>query len=96
MKNGNWKMRLGVILMIASFAPFLSIPLVPFLHVTSAVKVTITTILVVSGEVLFWGGGLLAGKELLTKYKAYLNPKNWFRRKAVVVQEEETGGQPKL
>ena len=86
MKKGNWKIRLGVILMLVSFVPFLSIPAVPFLHVAAGVKVTLTTILVVTGEVLFWGGGLLAGKELVTKYKAYLNPKNWFRRKAAGMQ----------
>lgn len=48
----------------------------------SKVKVTLSTISLVLGEVLFWAGGLLVGKELFSKYKSYLNPKKWFRKKS--------------
>jgi len=30
---------------------------------------------------MFWSGGFLVGKEILSKYKSYLNPKNWFNKK---------------
>jgi len=43
-------------------------------------KITISTISLIIGEVLFWGGGLLVGKELFVKYKSYFNPKNWFKK----------------
>ncbi len=82
MNRPNWKLRIGIILMIVSVPPFLSIPIIPFLEMDSKAKITISTILLVSGEVLFWAGGLLVGKELLAKYKSYLNPKNWFRGKS--------------
>ena len=77
----NWKIRLGIMLMVLSAPIFLSIPLVPFLNIDNKAKISITTILIVIGEVAFWSGGLLVGKELFSKYKSYLNPKNWFKKK---------------
>ena len=35
------------------------------------------------GEISFWSGGILLGKELFSKYKALMNPVNWFKKKAV-------------
>ncbi len=43
-------------------------------------KITLSTISLVVGEVLFWLGGIMVGKELFSKYKTYLNPKNWFKK----------------
>jgi hypothetical protein len=39
-------------------------------------------------EVVFWSGGLLVGKELFTKYKNQMNPKNWFKKPKT--EEEDT------
>ncbi|WP_421920266.1 transporter suffix domain-containing protein [Marinifilum sp.] len=44
-------------------------------------KVTLSTLSLIIGEVLFWGGGILVGKELFIKYKSYFNPKNWWKGK---------------
>jgi hypothetical protein len=71
------KFKIGLILIIFSAIPFLTIAVVPFLDLKSAVKITLSTILLILGELMFWSGGLLLGKELFTKYKTYLNPKNW-------------------
>lgn len=79
MKNKNWKIKLGIILVIVCIPFFLLIPVIPFLELESRAKITISTTLLVIGEVLFWAGGLLLGKELFSKYKARLNPKNWFK-----------------
>lgn len=81
MKNKNWKIKLGTILIIVSIPVFLALLAIPFLEVESATKVKLTTITIIVAEVLFWSGGLLLGKELFTKYKSYLNPKNWFKKK---------------
>ncbi len=81
MKKKNWKIRLGIILMVVSVPLFLFLPAIPFLEMEASHKITLTTIILVVAEVLFWGGGLLLGKELFTKYKAYFNPKNWFKKK---------------
>lgn len=43
-------------------------------------KITLSTISLIIGEVLFWSGGILLGKELFGKYKSYFNPKNWFKK----------------
>lgn len=79
--NKNWKFKLGVILWIVCVIAFLTIPVVPFLEIGNNVKITISTILLVIGEIAFWTGGLLFGKELYTKYKSYMNPINWFKTK---------------
>lgn len=67
--------------MVVSVPVFLFIPIIPFLNVDNTEKVTITTITFIVAEILFWSGGLLVGKELFTKYKTYLNPVNWFKKK---------------
>ncbi len=79
MESKNWKIRLGIILIVFSCILFLSLPLIPFLEVEN--KVTITTVTFIIAEITFWSGGILLGKELFSKYKSYLNPKNWFSKK---------------
>lgn len=83
----DWKLQLGIILMIACIPFFLIIPVFPFLEIDTKLKVTLSTISLVIGEVLFWGGGLLVGKELFTKYKAYFIPANWFKKKNHKLEE---------
>ena len=73
-------LKLGTILIIACIPFFLAIPVVPFLNLETKQKAVISTTLLIIGEVLFWSGGLLVGKELFTKYKSYLNPKNWKKK----------------
>ena len=77
----NLKIKWGIALMVFASILFLCIPVVPFLDIDSKTKITISTILFILGEITFWGGGLLVGKELFTKYKSYLNPKTWFKKK---------------
>lgn len=77
----NWKFKLGLTLVIISIPVFLSIPLLPFILEGASTKVTFTTIVLIIAEVLFWSGGLMLGKELSAKYKAHMNPFNWFKQK---------------
>lgn len=79
----NRKIKWGVSLMILASVLFLCIPVVPFLDIEGKTKITISTILFILGEITFWGGGLLVGKELFTKYKSYMNPKTWFKKKPI-------------
>lgn len=81
MKKPNWKIKLGIALMISSGFVFGSLLLIPFLKIESRQKAILTTVIIIAGEVVFWSGGLLVGKELFTKYKSYMNPKNWFKKK---------------
>jgi hypothetical protein len=43
-------------------------------------KATLTTGLIVGGEVSFWLGILLVGKELARSYRQKLSPCYWWRR----------------
>ncbi len=88
MKNANWKIKLGLALVIISIPIFLALPLIPFLEIETNVKVTLATVLLIVAEVVFWSGGLLLGKELFTKYKSYLNPSNWFKKKTKTTEQE--------
>ncbi len=89
----NWKFKTGIFLIILSTLLFTSLLAVPFLDVAGKTKITITTVAIVLGEITFWSGGILLGKELFNKYKAYFNPMNWFKKKTVPVKAEnsETG-----
>lgn len=87
-KKKNWQIRLGIILMIVSIPLFLLVFTLPFLDMEVKTKVTLTTVTLIIAEVIFWGGGLLVGKELFTKYKSYFNPKNWFGNKKEPDEEQ--------
>jgi hypothetical protein len=80
MKKYNWKIKLGAVLIIFSAPIFLSLLLIPFLNIENKVKISLSTIIFIIGEIVFWSGGLLVGKELFNKYKSYFNPKNWFKK----------------
>jgi hypothetical protein len=86
----NWKFKTGILLIILSTLLFTSLLAVPFLDVAGKTKITISTIAVILGEITFWTGSILLGKELLAKYKSYLNPKNWFKRKTVPLPVEDS------
>jgi len=86
----NWKFKTGIVLIILSVMLFLSLPVIPFLSIESKVKITISTIAFILAEVTFWTGGILLGKELFSKYKSYLNPKNWHKKKAGIEKVEES------
>ncbi len=81
MKSKNWRLRIGIALIIGCIPFYLVLPLIPFLAIDNKLKILASTVSVILGEVAFWVGGFLVGKELFTKYKAYFNPRNWFRRK---------------
>ena len=81
MDKKNWKLRVGIFLMILSVILFLSLPVVPFLAIDSKTKITTSTVIFILAEITFYSGGFLVGKELFSKYKSYFNPKNWFKKK---------------
>lgn len=81
MKHSRY-FKWGIILLIICVVAFLSIPVITFLKIGNSAKITISAVLFVIGEATFWVGGILLGKEILSKYTARLNPKNWFKRKA--------------
>lgn len=67
--------KLGVILLIVSFLPWLSAFAVPWMPLTLAQKAILTPALFVIGELLFWCGVLLVGKEVADRYRRWLSPR---------------------
>ncbi len=81
MKNSkNFQIKLGIFLMIFSGVFFAATFIIPLYDLPTKTKVIASTISLVLMEIVFWSGGLLVGKELFTKYKNQMNPKNWFKK----------------
>ena len=73
--------KLGLFLFIVSFLPWLAIFfIVPFLPLSIAEKTTIDVILAVVAEVCFWLSVVLLEKEVVTKYRRYLNPRYLWKK----------------
>jgi hypothetical protein len=67
--------HLGVFLLVLSFVFYGLILLVPFLPLGTTAKVAAAPVLALLGELAFWPGSLLVGKEIVARYKAYLDPR---------------------
>ncbi|PSB18898.1 hypothetical protein C7B69_16775 [filamentous cyanobacterium Phorm 46] len=73
--------KLGWFLFIVSFLPWVAILfLVPFLPLSIAEKTTIDIVLAVGAEVCFWLSVVILGKEVVTKYRRYLNPRYLWKK----------------
>lgn len=72
---------LGLGLIVLSTLLYICVFVIPFTSLSLKVKAVMVPALVVAGEVTFWVGAVLVGKELVMKYRSRLNPRNWFRKK---------------
>ncbi|MFA8342007.1 MAG: transporter suffix domain-containing protein [Rhodothermaceae bacterium] len=88
LKKYSLKTRIGIILILVSIVFFLSLPVIPLLDLDGDFKVTLGTVVFILAEVFFYTGGFLVGKELFSKYKKYMNPKNWFKKKTSEEEQE--------
>ncbi len=61
-------------------ALYAAIPVVPFLPLTTAQKIGLTTGLVIVAEAIFWGAALFLGKEAISRYRRYFDPRAWSRK----------------
>lgn len=76
----SWLRRVGISLVILSCVLYSALLIVPFTPYTVSTKAIVSSILVVSGEVSFWLGGFILGREFVMKYRKYLNPLYWFKK----------------
>ncbi len=67
-------------MVITSLIFFALLVIIPLLDIAGDKKIWFTTFSFITAEVLFYTGGFLLGKEMFSKYKSYLNPKNWFNK----------------
>lgn len=77
----KWKLRIGIVMISISVACFLFLLAVPFLQVGPKFKITLTTVLIVVGEVMFWVGTILIGKDVYLKFKEKLKSGEWLNKK---------------
>ncbi len=61
--------KLGVLLIVLSFVPWLLIPVVAWISPTTGEKAAQTGFLILSGEIMFWMGTLFAGREVWSSAK---------------------------
>lgn len=87
MSNKNSRIKWGIFLMVFSGVFFAASIVIPTLDLPVKIKVIASTGSLILMEVVFWLGGLLVGKELFTKYKKQLNPKNWFKKSVKSMDE---------
>jgi NAD(P)-dependent dehydrogenase (short-subunit alcohol dehydrogenase family) len=76
--NPLWRF-LGICLIIFSFIAYGVLIALPFLPISTAQKLWFSPLLIGIGEITFWVGGVLVGKEIFQRYKRYLNPCTWIR-----------------
>jgi len=76
----NWLRWIGIVLLILSFAFYASLLLLPFLTLAGTTKAAAIPVLIVLAEVAFWIGGIILGKEFVTRYRRFLDPRNWRKK----------------
>ncbi len=89
MDKKKLKFRLGIILISISVAFFLIIFALPFVSMDIKVKGVLITTLVIVGEVSFWVGTLLIGKEVYKKFMAKLKSGEWLGKKKEDEKKED-------
>ncbi|GAA0592798.1 hypothetical protein GCM10009001_06110 [Virgibacillus siamensis] len=72
--------KFGIALLIIAVLCWLIAAVTTLMPFSFTVKASIITGSLIIGEILFWIGALLVGKEVVSKYKCYLNPKNWWKK----------------
>lgn len=80
-KNSNLLRKIGIILVVASFMLYGGILLLPFTSFPVKTRIAIGSALAVTGEVSFWIGGFILGKELVARYRKCLNPFHWLKKR---------------
>lgn len=77
-QKSSWQRWGGIGLIALSFLLYGGLFLLPFLPLTTQNKLALSPALIVLGESSFWIGGVLVGKEVVTRYKQYFDPCYWW------------------
>lgn len=78
--NGGRGRLLGFALLALALLCWVSVPVVLLLPLSAAQKGWATAALLVAGEVAFWVSAVVLGREVVRRYRAYLDPRRLFRR----------------
>ena len=81
MGKKKWVFKFGIILISVSVLFFLFLFALPFITLDLKLKIVLSTALLVVGEVSFWLGTILIGKDVYLKFKEKLKSREWFGNK---------------
>jgi len=73
--------KIGVAFLIISPFRYLLLLGIPLLPYSRTVKVGLGSAVFIVAEILFWIGAFLVGEEVIRKYKEYLDPRKYFKKK---------------
>jgi len=74
-------LKAGLGMVIFSVALYGVIFSLLFFPISAANKLALTPVLMVISEIIFWVGGALAGKDVVSRYRSYLDPRGWCKPK---------------
>ena len=89
MDSKRWKFRIGIVIILISILIFFALFAIPFLSVSVKTKLALTPVLLVTGEVMFWLGIVLIGKDVYLRFKATLKSGEWMSRKGKSPEDPE-------
>ena len=77
--SGKRGWALVVVLLLIPGALYSAVPVVPFLPLTTTQKSGLSSGLLVAAEAVFWGAALFVGKEVISRYRRFFDPRAWKR-----------------
>jgi hypothetical protein len=77
--SGRRTWILVIVLLVVPCAFYAAVPVVPFLPLATAQKIGLSSGLVVVAEVVFWVAALFAGREVISRYRRFFDPRTWKR-----------------
>ncbi|MFJ7829299.1 transporter suffix domain-containing protein [Peribacillus sp. NPDC097284] len=73
--------KIGMVLLMLSLLTWLIPVVAPFTPFSTNTKAMIIGGAIIIAEIMFWVGAILVGKEVAARYKSYLHPKNWRKKR---------------
>jgi hypothetical protein len=79
--SGGRTWVLLVILLVIPGALYAAVPVVPFLPLTTAQKIGLSSGLVIVAEIVFWVAAFFVGREVISRHRRFFDPRGWFRKR---------------
>jgi hypothetical protein len=77
-KKSNRTRLLGIVLLVAAVLFWMAAPAMVFVPLSTGQKVWASSAFLVLGEVAFWVAALALGREVIRRYRRFLDPRGWF------------------
>jgi hypothetical protein len=77
-RKRNGTRLLGIVLLVAAILFWVATPAVVFFPLSAGQKVWVGSAFLVVGEVAFWVAAVLLGREMVRRYRRFLDPRVLF------------------